>query len=289
MINVVDDDGALGNLSDLTKSLNEEAASLTGAAKEQKADPGKDNQQNTGNDDAVDIPDKFKGKSVKEIVDSYKNLESQLGRMANDLGQQRHLTDRLLNLKRENDLSQNGATKVTTPQIKATDLAENPTAAIKQVVDATIAERDTKSAQDNAELARQQAAQRLVRDHPDYQNFVNNNEFNTWLQASPIRARAAARAQAGDFDEGNDLLTEFKSYKASTTVNQKDEEAKRLEAANNASLESGARGGSSGQRGAGKIYNRADLLRLQMEKPDLYYSDEYQAVILKAYAEKRVK
>ncbi len=289
MMNVVDDASEqLGNLEDLTKSLREEAAILSGGNKQAQAPNQEKQQQAPAPED--DLPEKFRGKSAKDIAEAYKQLESQMGRMANDLGTQRVLTDRLLNLRRDNDLRQNGAgvtqNSPETPKIKATDLAEDPTGSIQKVVNATIAQRDQETEQATRESARQAAAARLVQDHPDYQTYVNNAEFTTFINSSPIRKRAAVAAQQGDFDAGNDLLTEFKAQKK--TMSQQDDNT-RLEAAKAASLESGSRGNSEGTPKGGKIYNRADLLRLQLTNPELYYSDEYQAVIMKAYHEKRVK
>jgi hypothetical protein len=287
MLNVVDGDSdQLGNLDDLTKSLREEAAVLTSAANQQQAKAPANAEQAPPAD--VDLPEKFRGKSVKEVVEAYKQLESLNGRMANDLGTQRVLTDRLLNLRRDNDLRQNGAgtTQPETPKIKATDLAEDPTGAIEKVVNARLGKVQQDAAQEASEHARNAAAARLVQDHPDYQEYVNNPEFTQFINGSPIRKRAAVSAQQGDFDAGNDLLTEFKAQKKQK-MNQQDDN-KNLDAARSASLESGARGGDGSSK-AGKVYSRADLLRLQLTNPEVYYSDEYQAVIMKAYAEKRVK
>lgn len=292
MMNVVDGESdQLGNLDELTKSLREEAASLTGGANNaSKVQPDPNDKSGKVTDTEVDLPEKFRGKSVKDIVSSYQQLESQMGRMANDLGTQRVLTDRLLNLRRDNDLRQNGAGVTQdypeTPKLKATDLAEDPAGSIQRVVNATIAKRDQETEQATREHARNAAAARLVQDHPDYQEYVNNAEFTQFINASPSRKRAAVSAQQGDFDAGNDLLTEFKAHKK--MASQTDDNT-RLEAARSASLESGSRGNSEGTSKAGKVYSRADLLRLQLTNPDLYYSDEYQAVIMKAYAEKRVK
>lgn len=280
-MNVMSEEGA-GNLNDLTKSLAEEAATLTAAA--QPTPPAKEKEQTVEDE----VPEKFKGKSVKEIVESYKNLESQLGRMANDLGQQRVLTDRLLNLKRESDLSANGGTprKAEIPQIKATDLADNPSEAINKVVEARLAAREQETATQSAELARQAAAARLIADHPDYQQYVNNSEFMNWVQGSALRRSAAQRAQQGDFDEGNALLTEFKEHKKGVS---KQNEETNLEGARKASLESGSRGNAETGAKGGKTYKRVDLIKLRMEDPDRYYSDEFQSVIMKAYSEGRVK
>jgi hypothetical protein len=287
MMNVVDDESSLsGNLDDLQKSLREEAATLAGGNKAQSESPApapQDKQQDE------DLPEKFRGKSVKDIYEAYKQLESQYGRMANDLGQQRAITDRILNLRREQDLKSNGSgvTQPELPKIKATDLAEDPTGSIEKVVNARLAREQQEAVRRAEEENRNLAAQRFVSTHPDYQEFVNNAEFMEWVNASPVRRRAASAVQSGDFDAGSDLLTEFKEHRAAKRKMTDDN--KNLDAARAASLESGSRGNGDTPKGSGKIYNRADLLRLQMTNPDLYYSDEYQAVIMKAYAEKRVR
>lgn len=285
-MNVVDDESQFGNLDDLTKSLREEASTLTGGNKAPSESPAPASQDKQPDED---LPEKFRGKSVKDVYEAYKQLESQYGRMANDLGQQRAITDRILNLRRDNDLRQNGAgvTQPEIPKIKATDLAEDPSGAIDKVVSARLAREQQEAQQKAIDESRQLAAQRFVTNHPDYQEFVNNAEFMQWVNASPIRRRAASAVQSGDFDAGSDLLTEFKEHRAAKSKMTDDN--RNLDAARSASLESGSRGNSEGSAKAGKIYNRADLLRLQMTNPDLYYSDEYQAVIMKAYAEKRVR
>lgn len=285
-MSVVDDESLSGNLDDLQKSLREEAATLAGGNNKQD-NPSAPVQEKQPDDD---LPEKFRGKSARDVYEAYKQLESQYGRMANDLGQQRAITDRILNLRRDNDLRQNGAgtTQPETPKIKATDLAEDPTGSIEKVVNARLAREQQEAQQKAINESRQLAAQRFVTNHPDYQDYVNNQEFMQWVDASPIRRRAAQAVQGGDFDAGSDLLTEFKEHKAAKAKMTDDN--KNLDAARSASLESGSRGNAEGaQKGSGKIYNRADLLRLQMTNPDLYYSDEYQAVIMKAYAEKRVR
>ncbi|MDD1475184.1 hypothetical protein MEO41_28545, partial [Dolichospermum sp. ST_sed4] len=43
-----------------------------------------------------DIPEKFRGKSAKDIADSYINLEKEYGRKAQEIGELRKLTDQIL-------------------------------------------------------------------------------------------------------------------------------------------------------------------------------------------------
>ena len=44
----------------------------------------------------VDLPDKFKNKSMEDIISSYENLEKELGRKGQELGELRKLTDGIL-------------------------------------------------------------------------------------------------------------------------------------------------------------------------------------------------
>jgi hypothetical protein len=59
------------------------------------------------------------------------------------------------------------------------------------------------------------------------------------------------------------------------------------EGARKASLEGGS--GNDAAAPTGKVYRRADLIRLKMEKPQVYEDPGFQAEILLAYAQGRVK
>jgi hypothetical protein len=291
MVNLVEtDDGQTGNLEQITKDLNEaveqsRAQDDKAAPNEQKPDPLADVKL-----DGEDIPAKLRGKTPREIVSIYTNLESQYGRMANDLGQQRVLTDRLLNLKRDSDLVTNGGTapaESKLPEIKSTDVLENPTAAIDKVVSARLRAEREQQQQQNAQQAAQFAQQQFLTAHPDYESYVSNAQFVEWVQASPSRKRSAALAANGDWAMGTDLLTEYKQLQAEKANKSTAAQQNNLEQARQASLESG--GAAGGSKSSGKIYKRADLIRLRIENPTLYYSDEYQGEIMKAYKEKRVR
>jgi hypothetical protein len=233
--------------------------------------------------DGDDIPTKLRGKSLTEVVGIYRDLESAYGRQANDLGTQRKLTDRLLDLKRETDLGNNSAPEKV--QIKSDELLENPTAALEKYN----APRDAEQAQRLAALEAQLAAQTFIGRHPDYQSYVNNPEFTDWVKASPTRARAAAVAAGGDWSAAADLLDEYKAIKASNVKKDEAEETDdNLDDARKASLESSSQGTPGAKKG-GKVYSRASLMKLRVEKPDAYYREDFQAEILQAYAEGRVK
>lgn len=291
--NLVDDSTSGGDLSSIEKDLQADAAVRRAAS--EKAPKGRKQQAATELEDAQDavLPAKLRGKTLAEVAELYQNLESAYGRMANDLGVQRKMTDVVLGLKRENDLGNNTApTKV---QIKSDELLENPTAALERFQ----APRDAEQAQRLANVEAQLQANAFSMRHPDYQEIGQDPKFSEWVGASPTRLRAAQAARGGDWSAASDLLTEFKAQRtadADTLDNDEDGEDEEkpvretpLAKARKAGLESSSQGTGGGVRKAGKVYRRADLMKLHIERPDVYYSEEMQAEIISAYAEGRVK
>lgn len=281
---IVDTDETRGDLSKIEQDLAQ-AVTQRQVPPNKKAPAQKPAQEAT--EDVDSLPAKLKGKTPQQIAEMYVNLESAYGRMANDLGQQRKLTDRLLDLKRDTDLQQNTPPKKV--EIKSSDLLENPTEALERFSEA----RESQNQARLAELEARLAAQTLVQAHPDYLEVAQSAEFAAWVQQSPIRVRAVRAAQSGDWSAAGDLLTEYKAQKPAQKVDETDDndqqtEAQARKAAAAASLESTAQGAGGGSK-AGKTYRRVDLMRLRAEKPDVYYGSEFQAEILRAYAEGRVK
>jgi len=269
-----------GELSQLEKDLSEAVQSRN----EQGKKPAAKKEVASEEDDGM--PSKLKGKTPQQIAEMYVNLESAYGRMANDLGTQRKMTDRLLDLKRDTDLGNNG--QPTKVEIKSSELLENPTEALERFSQA----REAQSAKRMDDLERSLAVQAFVAAHPDYQEYANNAEFAAWVNASPSRTRVAAVAANGDWSAAGDLLTEYKSASRVAKTDDEDEEADdsaaARKAAKQASLESASQG-TQGAKKTGKVYRRADLMRLRAEKPDVWADEEFQSEIIRAYNEGRVK
>ncbi len=244
-------------------------------------------------DDTVDdeIPVKLRGKSLTEIADMYRNLEAAHGRMANDLGAQRQLSDRLLELKRSDDLGQNTPPKKPEKvSVTAADLLEKPTEALERFADSREA---AVVAQVNDRLNRVEAAlvqREFAAKHPDANTVAQSPEFIDWVKASPVRQRAAQAAVQGHFGAADDLLTEFKAIKPVKVKEDDEKQEENLAAARKANLDGGGAGNSDpGNKKSGKVYSRSDLMRLRIEKPETYYNEDFQQEITIAYAQGRVK
>lgn len=256
--------------------------------------------QNTGNSEvtgtnqsAEDLPEKFRGKSPKQIVEMYQNLESRLGTMANDLGVQRQLTDRLLGMKREDDLRANDPSRkrVESKPVTTNDILDRPQETLERVVTERVSsvqeDVNTRIRTLETELARA----KFETKHSNYQQTVNDPAFIEWVKASPLRMRAAAVANAGDWGIADELFTEYEqTHRQPTHQNTTRQDNSNLDEARRASFTtSGNASGTDGKAKPGKVYKRSDLMRLRIEDPEAYYDEAFQDEILRAHAEGRVK
>lgn len=226
---------------------------------------------------------KFEGKSMEDLLESYNNLQSAYGRMANDLGTQRKLTDQLLNLKREEDLSSNEPAPL--PEVDTNSLLDNPT----QTLDRYISEREARLRKEYDERLSQYESQlqtdRFMQKHPDFMELGQSTKFREWATGDPIRARVANAAAQGDWEAADTLLTQYKQAQANPSAAEAASK-EGLEAARKAGTESAA---SAGASSSDKVYRRADLIELKLRKPHVYSDPAFQNEILKAYSEGRVK
>ncbi len=149
-------------------------------------------------------------------------------------------------------------------------------------------------------MAAQEAA--FMSKYPDYANLANDGKFVDWVTSSPLRQRAAALARDGDFVIADELLTEYGVFKGTgpqpvlrdaagnTVVTTESTEAE-LEAARKAGTVSAAQASVS-QTGAvtsKQLYRRSELIRLKQERPEVYGDPVFQAEIMAAYVDGRVR
>ena len=272
MTRLVDPDNEPGNIEELEKSLSSAVTQDSGEA-------DVSNEPDSRQDDDPLKGTKFEGKSLKDVVESYKNLESAYGRMANDLGTQRKLTDKLLELERQELKSE----KAPEYKLSPSDLLDDPNSALDKYFSAKEQAQQQKLAQIEAQLKEREFAAK----YPGYEKTVQSTEFASWLQQSPIRSRAAAMAANGDWDAADLLLQEYTSSQTTSTV--QDSPKENINEARKVSLQRGSAKSPDAGKAKGKVYRRADLIRLKIEKPDVYDDPGFQNEIIRAYAEGRVR
>lgn len=223
-----------------------------------------------------ELPEKYRDKSLDEIVKMHQEAEKLIGKQAQEVGEVRKLADELI---KQNLVSKQQQTKQEEPEV---DFFENPQKAIQRTVDN---HPDVQAArQATLEMRKVQVQQRLAQEHPDFGDIAKDQEFANWVKSSPVRLKLFQEADAGyDFDSANELISTYKQLRSVRNKQASDEgEVTRKQNLKAVGVDVGGSGESSK-----KIYRRQDLIQLQLKDPDRYIAlaDE----IMQAYAERRVR
>jgi hypothetical protein len=224
----------------------------------------------------VELPEKYRDKSLDDIVKMHQEAEKLIGKQAQEVGEVRKLADELI---KQNLGSRQQQTRQEEPEV---DFFENPQKAVQRTVDShpdIIAARQV-----TLEMKRSQIQQRLAQEHPDFGDIAKDQDFANWVKSSPVRIKIFEQADSGyDFDSANELLSTYKQLRGVKNKQVSDAgEASRKQTLKAVGVDTGGSGESSK-----KVYRRADLIRLKMQDPNRYeaLSDE----IMVAYQEGRVR
>lgn len=237
-------------------------------------------QQNTQQvEQTPEIPEKYKGKNLEDIVRMHQEAEKLIGRQAQEVGEVRRLADELL----KQSLAQNNSKTQPKEEIQQeVDFFEDPQSHVNRAV---ANHPDVLAAkQASLQLKQIQTHAMLNKKHPDFADIVRDGEFIEWVKASPMRLNIYAMADANyDFNAADELLSTFKQIRTSKTQQTTEAgNAVRKQNLKAAGVDVGGTGESSK-----KVYRRTDLIRLRMTDPDRY--EALQPEIMAAYSEGRVK
>lgn len=227
------------------------------------------------------LPEKYKGKSVEEIVKMHQEAEKMIGRQAQEVHEVRSLADQLLKQQLESN-----KTKQPTEQTQEEDFFADPQKAVERTVDQHPAVLAAKQA--SLELKKMQTGQQLAAKHPDFMEIAQNADFQNWIKASPFRMDLFTKADAEfDFPAADELLSTYKELRQVKSTQQTSQiQAVEAKAQDTAMKAASVDVGGSGEVSR-KIYRRADLIKLKMTDPDRYMA--LQDEIMSAYADGRVK
>jgi hypothetical protein len=225
---------------------------------------------------APELPEKYRAKSLEEVVRMHQEAEKLIGKQAQEVGEVRKLADELL---KQNLNSKQQRIQEEEPEV---DFFENPQKAVQATIDKhpdVLAAR-----QASQEFKRMQIQQKLAQDHPDFSEVVNDSEFQNWVKSSPVRLGLYAKADGEfDYDSANELLSTFKQLRGiKAKETEKASDATRAKSMKAAQVDVGGSGESSK-----RVYRRADLIRLKMTDPSRY--DALSEEIMQAYSEGRVR
>jgi len=227
----------------------------------------------------TNLPDKYQGKSLEEVVKMHQEAEKLLGRQSSEVGELRKVVDDYISTQ----------TPAQAPQQQHVepeddiDYFTDPQAAVNRAIENHPKIRE---AQQYTEQYKKQTSLSAVQSkHPDMQTILGDPKFAEWIKASKIRTQLFVAAdQQYDADAADELFSLWKERKTvarQTAAVEKQARKQTLKAANTGN----ARGTGEGTRK--KVYRRSDIIKLMKTDPERYQalSDE----ILQAYAEGRVK
>jgi hypothetical protein len=228
-----------------------------------------------------EIPDKYAGKSMQEVIEMHQQSEKLMSKQSNEVGEQRKLIQSLVD-------AQNKATEAAPPEepvAQEDNFFTDPVNAVNQAIenhpDVIKAREERVGNMQTHNLAA------LDKAYPDWQETVQDSDFQKFIGDSAARTEMFRLA---DTEYRSDLAIELFDWYSSTEMSKKTQEAKAEE---KTKIQSNLKKTSSETRSSGdsvggkKIYRRADLINLQVTDPNRYSSlaDE----IHSAYAEGRVK
>lgn len=221
-----------------------------------------------------DLPEKYRGKSVEDVIRMHQEAEKLMSRQAQEVGEVRKLADELIKSQLKPKPEPEVAEEI--------DFFENPQEAVRRAVETN--PKVLAAEQYAIQVQRQQAQQTMIQKHPDAPTIVNDPEFQSWVKSSKVRERLFQQADAEyDFDAADELLSTFKELRQV--------KIKRDDSANDESRKQTLKAASVDTGGSGestkKIYRRADLIRLKISNPSKY--EAMQDEIMAAYNEDRVR
>lgn len=222
-----------------------------------------------------EIPEKYQGKSVSDIVRMHQEAEKLLGRQSSEVGELRSVVDSYIKAQLDTN-------KAPEPD-EEIDFFSDPDKAVERAISRhpKIKEAEEVTNQYRKSTALGQLQQR----HPDMQEVLQDPKFGEWVQASKIRTQLFAQADKQyDYDAADELFTNWKERQGVVSQAAATEKAERKAAVKTAST-GNTKG--SGEQQSRKVYRRADIIKLMKDDPERYMSlsDE----IILAYKEGRVR
>ena len=265
----------------MSESIIVDEAPLTGEPITETQEVTQEVQTEETSQSESDIPAKYAGKSMAEVIKMQQEAEALMSRQSSELGEQRKLMQSLIE-------AQNKATEAAPPEepvAQEDNFFDDPVNAVNKAIEN---HPDViKAREERMGNVQKHNLDSLDKAYPDWQETVKDSSFQKFIGDSATRTEMFRKA---DSEYRSDLAIELFDWYSQTAMSEKTQEAvagersKVEKAMKQTSSESRSSGDSVGGK---KVYRRADLINLQVTDPNRYatLADEIQS----AYAEGRVK
>lgn len=224
-----------------------------------------------------ELPEKYRGKSLKDVVTMHQEAEKALGRQGSEVGELRNVVDTFI----QSQISQQQQPEQT-PQ-EPVDFFEDPQKAVDYAIENH--PEVLKAREATSHMQRQTALSQLQAKHPDAQNVLRDPKFAEWVKASPMRMQMFHMAdQEYSFDAADELISNYKErLGVAQQTHQVETQARKSQIKQ---AQTGSATGT-GTAGAKRIYRRTDIIKLMKNDPDRY--EALSGEIMQAYQEGRVR
>lgn len=163
-----------------------------------------------------EVPEKFRNKTAAEIAKEYKKLESERGRMANELGQLRRTVDELLEVTIKGDKPRT-KTKAAEPEedpVTNDRLLADPDKEIKKAAKKAVKDEIDETQKRLTALEYDREVKAFEARFPTYKETMENEQFQEWIKKSQKRQKLATEAIQGSFSSAHELFEFWEEIQA---------------------------------------------------------------------------
>jgi hypothetical protein len=222
-----------------------------------------------------DLPEKYRGKTPKEIIAMHQEAEKLIGKQGSEVGELRKVVDDFIKTQTSKDL------KTQEPELEDGDFFVDPKSTVNRAIDNHPAIKQAKEA--SLSMKRTETLTKIANQFPNYMEIVSDPSFAEWINKSRVRSELFVRAENNfDFDSAEELLSTWQERQSvtnkaiATSKLDRDNQLKTADVGTSNSSESVSK----------KKYRRSDIIKLMQTDPDRY--DAMSQEIMAAYREGRV-
>jgi hypothetical protein len=230
-----------------------------------------------------DVPEKYKGKSLDDIIHMHAEAERKASRIANELGQVRQQLQSRQEVK-----------EPERKEVKVDDLLEDPESAVDTLVSQNPVVKKINSTVED--LERDLHRRSFESKHPTFSNDLQDEKFMEWLGQNPVRRALAEAADKYDY-QAADALWDMWGERKAILAEAEESKVKRAAEKKAAALKAGTlESGNGTPTESTKVWSRAEIRSLKerallgdRKAAAIVNDPKWQADVYTAYQEKRVK
>lgn len=243
-----------------------------------------DKEEGAGGD--REIPEKYRGKSLEEVIEMHRNAERRIGALSNELGTMRGIVTDLSKITRQ---PQETRTSVEDDvDLTGDELIADPVKAIRKVVKRDIERTELDRRESELQAQVQLETQRLLNDFGDIGAITQTEEFQEFATRTASRREDFQTAAYGEgmaqVRAARRLLEDYADYKELVSKQNRNKRDEEVDEAKRSSTEGG---GNAGRVSSKPVFKESEVLEVISKEPEKWRSPSYQAEIMKAIKEGR--